>query len=152
MPEGVSRKPSFTRTLILPDVPWLMPRRFMSWHALTMALRSVSYFTNTLPRWRSCHFLVRDQDVDRQRGKRIADLGVRPLVGDEMRRLLEVADADRREAAELAVIGDHGGDARGHQHAAVQLALFARVVHQPAAGRDRAGADEGEVGEIVGEH
>src|SRR4029434_6086508 len=132
MPEGVSKKPSFTRTLILPDVPWLMPRRFMSWHALAMALRSDSYFTIQLQCWRSCHVLVGDQDLDRQRGECVGDLGVRPFVGDEVRRLLEIADPDRGEAAELAVIRDHGAGARGQQHATVQLALFARVVHQPA--------------------
>src|SRR5687767_8093952 len=143
MPEGVRRNPSFTRTLMLPDVPWLMPRRFMSWHALTIALRSASYFTNQLPCWRSCCVSVRDQDLGRQGAQRVGDLGVRRLVRDQVRRLLEIADPDRREAAELAVVGDDGGSARGQQHAAVQLALLARVVHQPAGRRDRAGADEG---------
>src|SRR4029450_8093493 len=119
MPEGVRRKPSFTRTLILPDVPWLMPRRFMSWHALTMALRSASYFTTHVHSWRSCCVLVRDQDLDRHGTERIGDLRVRRLVGDQVRRLLEIADPDRRETAKLAVVRHHGGGARGQQHTAV---------------------------------
>src|SRR6185369_15143102 len=102
MPEGVSRKPSPTRALILPEVPWLMPRLFMSRQEWAISLRNLSCFIGNSccksrdgDRRRVASLAVAavgHEDFERQGAQRRDDLRIRRTIGDEMGHPLEIAD------------------------------------------------------------
>src|SRR5262245_48581735 len=111
MPEGVIRNPSFTRALILPDVPWLIPRRFMSWQAAMISRRRGSYFNAVLPdvflgrpdRLVAAR-VIAHQELQWHGGEHARQRRRWAPVGHQIGRLLEVLDPHRRIFVELGVI------------------------------------------------